>query len=741
MTQAVDFGCYTRDEGDRTSMYVQIEGMRCATCAWKIEQAMMAHPGVEARINFSTQRLRVSWPKTPADKAANDDLAPGPNIFAGEIEALGFRVAPFDGESRTQQAQAEERFLLGCLAVAGFATLALMLFVDPLWFLPETSLNGATRDLMHWTMGLIAMPATLYCGRPFFRSAAAALRHGRTNMDVPISLAVILANAMSLFETIRHGRYVYFDAAIMLLFFLLIGRYLDLKARGKAREAAEGLLAMLEGTARIQDEAGTCSGVVHSVRIRDVRPGHLLLVAPGEKIAADGIVADGESDIDTRLVTGETLPRNVRSGDRVYAGMINQSSALMVRVAAAADDSLLSEIVVLMEKAEQSQSAYVLFADRAAALYAPVVHGLALLTFIGWLGWGLVSGQAVAWEDALLRAMAVLIITCPCALGLAVPVVHVLASSVLFSRGVLLKSGKGLEALAGIDTVVFDKTGTLTRGEPVWRNPDVLTASDRRLAVAVARQSRHPLSQAVAAVVTEDTPISVTVTDHPGEGLSAIAGAETVSMGKGSWLGVPPSGDDRMELWFRRGDGPAIRLLFDDVERTDAAATVAGLRSRGLRVVMLSGDRSAVAMAMGQRLGIGEIRAELTPVDKVTVITNMQGAGRRLLMVGDGLNDAPALMAAHVSMSPASGVDITQNAADFVYRGEGLAPLLTAIDVARKTRLLVRQNFILALAYNVIAVPAAVFGFVTPLIAAIAMSGSSLVVVANALRLKWSRLK
>ncbi|MGZ6042880.1 MAG: heavy metal translocating P-type ATPase, partial [Asticcacaulis sp.] len=679
------------------------------------------------RVNFSTQRLRVTWPR-----AANDDSDPRAraNGFAEEVEALGYRVAPFDPDSRTREAKAGERNLLACLAVAGFATGNVMLFSQALWFSPEHSLEGATRDLMHWVMGLIALPAAIYAGRPFFRSALGALSHGRTNMDVPISLAVILANALSLFETIRHGRYVYFDASVMLLFFLLIGRYLDLKARGRAREAADGLLAMLEGTARILRD-----GQAVSVRIRDLAPEDVLLVSAGEKIAADGVVRDGRSEVDTRMVTGETLPRPVMPGDKVYAGMINQSSPLSVTVTAAADNSLLSDIIGLMEKAEQSQSPYVRFADRVARLYAPVVHALALTTFIGWMVWGHYGPALVEWEDALLKAMAVLIITCPCALGLAVPVVHVVASSELFRRGILLKSAKGLEAMARIDTVVFDKTGTLTLGTPQWLNPDALDLRSRRLAAAMAMHSQHPLSQAIAALGADAVP-GLVVEDHPGQGLSARFNGEALHLGKAAWLGVPPSQDDRMELWFRRGDGPVVRLIFADVERVDAALTVASLRARGLRVLMLSGDRAPVAEALAARLGIDEVRADLSPVDKVAIIEALQGEGRRVLMVGDGLNDAAALTAASVSLSPSSAVDITQNAADFVFRGEGLAPVLTAFDTARVTRTLVRQNFALSLAYNAIAVPAAILGLVTPLFAALAMSGSSLAVVLNSLRLK-----
>jgi Cu2+-exporting ATPase len=722
MTRALDFSCFTHTDMGRVSLYLQVDGMRCAACAWTIEQSLQAHSGVEARINFSTQRLRLSWPESAASDPAN--------AFAQEIMALGYRVSPFDRESQLQAAKAEERNLLGCLALAGFATGAIMLFVDPLWFLPEHAVRGATLDLMHWMMSLIALPATIWCGQPFFSSAWTALLHRRTNMDVPISLAIILTNAMSLFETINHGRYVYFDASVMLLFFLLIGRYLDLKARGKARESAEGLLAMLEGTATLLSD-----GAFRSVRIRDIRPGQTLVIAAGEKVASDGVVVTGHSDVDTQLVTGETLPLCVGPGDRLYVGMINQSAPLQMAVTAAADNSLLSEIIALMEKAEQSQSPYVQFADRVAELYAPIVHGLALVTFVGWMAVGLMSGHMV-WESALLKAMAVLIITCPCALGLAVPVVHVLASSRLFKAGILLKSGEGLEALASVDTVVLDKTGTLTEGRPEWTNPQVLSAEDVRLVKAMASQSQHPLSQAVARHGVSSEVPDLSVTDHPGKGLKAMVGGELIWMGKAAWLGVPQSSDCEMELWFQRGTRPAVRLLFADRLRVDAAETVANLQKRGLRVYLLTGDRDLVARDIGIQAGITNIRADLSPLDKVRLVEDMRQTGRSVLMIGDGLNDAAALSAATVSMSPATGVDITQNAADFVYRGALLSPVVLAYDTARAARHLVRQNFALSIAYNLVAIPAAILGLVTPLIAALAMSGSSLIVVLNALRLR-----
>ena len=728
---APDFACFTKAHDDQLVLYLQVEGMRCASCAWQIEQRLQAYPDVEARVNFSTARLRITWPaQSPLAKTAAG-LA---NRFAEDVQALGFDVAPFDPDNRRAVAKSEQRGLLACVAVAGFATGNIMLFSQALWFSPAGSLVGATRDLMHWVMALIALPATIYCGRPFFRSAFAALRAGRTNMDVPISLAVILANLLSVFETIRHGHFVYFDASVMLLFFLLIGRYLDVMARGKAREAAEGLLAMLEGSATVLQD-----GRPKSVRIRDLCPGQTLMVAAGEKIAGDGVVIEGQSEVDTRLVTGETLPTEIKVGDAVYAGMINQSAPLQVFISAATDNSLLSEIVALMERAEQSQSPYVRFADRIARLYAPVVHAMAATTFIGWIIFGFAQGHVV-WEEALLKAMAVLIITCPCALGLAVPVVHVLASAELFRQGILLKSGRALEALARVDTVVFDKTGTLTLGEPVWINRDCLSDEDLALATHLASHSQHPLSRALAAASSADVfPTYLSIEDIPGKGLVGHLSDETVRIGKGTWLDLPDSGDAQMELWFQRGKNPAIRLEFSDVERPDALKALTAIRAAGFKDIMLSGDRALVARQLGQRLGFSDVRPSLSPVDKVDAVTAMRQDGHHVLMVGDGLNDAAALTAADVAMSPSSGMDITQNAADLVYRGAKLEPVLTALLLARRTQALVRQNFVISLIYNFLAIPAAVFGLVTPLIAALAMSGSSLIVVLNSMRLKSGR--
>lgn len=711
-----DFSCFAKTAANgEHELFLQVDGMRCASCAWRIESALNAHEHVNARINFSTERLHVTW-QGEAEQA---------NDFVKEIEELGFKAAPFSQEANTDEHTRQQKFLLRCLAVAGFAAGNLMLFSLALWFSHGEDMGAATRDMMHWIMGLIALPAIIYSGRPFFYSAISALKAGHTNMDVPISLAVILAAVMSVHETAFHGPYVYFDASVMLLFFLLIGRYLDQKARGRAREAAQGLLAMLEGTATIMEE-----GVRKNIAIRDIRQGMHLLVATGEKIAADGVVTKGVSEVDSSVITGETLPRDVKKDSKVYAGMVNLFAPLEVDVSAAGDASLLADIVGLMEKAEQSQARYVVLADKVAALYTPVVHVLALATFFGW--W---MGVGVAWQQALLTATAVLIITCPCALGLAVPVVQVLAGGILFKRGMLVKSGNALEKLAIVNTVFFDKTGTLTLGTPHLTNAKDLPENQFQLAASMAAYSHHPLAKAVVAAWDGKT-LELDAEEVPGHGMQAHYEGNMLRLGKRSWCGPDDApADGKLEMWLNDGTS-STRLVFADTLRADAKEMIATLHAHGFATALISGDRTQVAESLADELGIHSCHAELTPVEKTDLITQTQSQGHHVLMVGDGLNDAPALASADVSISPSSAIDITQNAADIVFRGERLMPVWQAITTAKNTHRLVKQNFALALLYNALAVPLAMFGHVTPLIAAIAMSGSSLIVIGNAFRLK-----
>ena len=579
------------------------------------------------------------------------------------VRGLGFGAVPFDAEAMARLEERESRHLLRAIAVAGFAAGNVMLLSISVWSGLGADMGAATRGSMHWISALIALPAIAYAGRPFFAPALRALGRRAMVMETPISLAVAIAAAMSLFETASGGDHVYFDAALALLFFLLIGRYLDNRARGEA-----------------------CATAAHLLALRSV--------------AANVVGADG------RLRSAST------SDDR----------------------SLLAEIAQLTESAGQGRARHVRLADRAARIYAPAVHGLALAAF---LGWTLIGG--LSWQPALLIAVAVLIVTCPWALALAVPAVHVVAAAELLKRGILLKSADGLERLAAVDRVVFDKTGTLTEGRPALVDSGAVPPAALAAAATLAAASQHPLCRALLRAAGP-AQVAACVAEMPGMGLQATLGGKRLKLGSRRWCGIGESGESAYsELWLTGLDGGPVRFRFADAAREDAADAVARIRAAGLPVTLLSGDRRGPVDAIARGLGIDDAEAAMSPADKVMRLAAMAEAGDRPLMVGDGLNDAPALAAGFASMSPAEGTAIAQTAADLVFQGARLAPVPDAILIARRARRLILGNFAIALGYNLIAVPLAMAGLVTPLIAAAAMSASSIAVTLNALRLRGGR--
>ncbi|MEO1136166.1 MAG: heavy metal translocating P-type ATPase [Pseudomonadota bacterium] len=697
---------------------LSIYGAKCGGCISKIEGGLSKLPGVEnARLNLSTGKLAVSW---------RGEIIK-PRDIAQTISDLGYRAAPFDPQAAEREQDEEGKFLLRCMAVAGFAMANVMLLSVAVWAGLDGEMGPGTRMMMHWISGTIAIPAALFAGRPFFRSAWSALKNGKANMDVPISLAVFLALGISIYETLNHGRHAYFDAAVMLLFFLLIGRWLDHRLRARAREAAQSLLALQATTA----SRFTANGLLEAVSAKDIAPGDRLLLSPGDRAPVNGVVESGASEVDVSLVTGESAPEKMNAGDTLYSGVLNLSSRLIMRATARAEDSLIADLTRLIETGEQGKSKYVRLADRAAALYVPVVHTLALATLLGWL----FIGDATL-RVAVMNAVAVLIITCPCALGLAAPAVQVVATGRLFKEGVLVKSGDALERLAEVDAIVFDKTGTLTLGRMRLANLDDISHEILMQAASLARASRHPLARAVVAAAGAGQ-LAEDVHDAPGYGVEGVIDGEKARFGRADWVGVKSDGANAAsEAWFKRGDDAAVRFEFADSLRTDTAETIAALQSEGVVSEMLTGDRPAPAARIAERAGLSAWRANMTPTDKIARLTALRDKGVKAAMVGDGLNDAPALAAAHASLSPGTAADASQAAADFVFQGDSLAPVLTAFEVSKKARARVLENFKFAAFYNICAIPLAVFGFVTPLIAALAMSGSSVIVIANALRLK-----
>jgi len=701
-------------------MDLAVEGVRCAGCMAKIEKGLGATPGItRARLNFTNRRLAVEW-KT-------GELAPSDVVE--KVATLGYRAYPFDPGAAAGEEAAEARRLMKGMAVAGFAAMNIMLLSVSVWAGNASDITPETRDLFHWLSALIAIPAVAYAGKPFFDSAFHALSKRSVNMDVPITLGVLLAVGMSLVETFTGGRHAYFDAAVMLLFFLLVGRFLDMNMRRRTRAQAENLAALKGETAtKILPDGST-----RVVPVSAIDPGDRVLVAAGERLSIDGIIETGSTEIDQSLVTGETAYASAGPGDRVYAGTLNITGALTVQVTAAAKGTLLDEVNKLLEAAQTARSTRLALADKAARYYAPLVHTAAALTFIGWMVLG------AGWQDSLMAAIAVLIITCPCALGLAVPAVQVVASGLLFRSGVLLNSGDAVERFAEADTVVFDKTGTLTNPEPSLVDAASLSAPMLAKAGRLALSSRHPLAAALRPHGSGSIPGA---TEEPGQGVTATIGGVECRLGSAALCGATPdqvataAGGTHSLVWFREGDAAPVPIPVAQGLRPDARAVVDDLKARGLSVVILSGDRKEAVDEVADALGVSDRRAGLKPAGKIAVLEELAGNGCKVLMVGDGLNDAPALAAAHVSISPVTAVHLSQAAADAVFLGEKLTPVVTAIDISRRARRAMDQNLWFAALYNVCAVPVAVFGFVTPLVAALAMSSSSVIVTLNALRVR-----
>jgi Cu2+-exporting ATPase len=699
-----------------------VANMHCGGCMRKVETTLTAIPGVvSARANLSLKRVNASH-------------LPGDLQAAALIDALdraGFVAAELAATSLDGRAAADQDYLRR-IGVAGFAAANIMLLSVSVWSSGGTEMSPAIRSLFHWLSALIALPAIAYAGIPFFRSAAQALSRRRVNMDVPISLGVTLATLMSVYQSLRGSEQVYFDAATTLLFFLLLGRFLDQRMRAKAAGAAANLIGLAATSATVIKEDGS----LVRMSAKALAPGMRIHIAAGERVAADGRVLQGSSEVDQSLITGESRPCRVAPGAFVYAGSINLSDPMVVEATTGSDNTLLAEIAGLMATAEQARGRYVRLADRAAQLYAPLVHALGLATFLGWL----LSGQG--WEGALTAAIAVLIITCPCALALAVPAVQVAATSRLFARGVLLKTADALERFAEIDTVVFDKTGTLTLGRPNLLDPGAIDRATLAAAAGLAANSRHPYARALVRAARErglGVEPATGVQETAGFGLERQTTLGRQRLGSPAWCGLE-NAEETVTLCYRAADGRLTGFSLADQLRPDAAGTTQCLARAGFAMEILSGDRPSVVAAVARDLGVQHFAAQLLPTDKIRRLAELAATGRKVLMVGDGLNDAPALGSAHASLSPATAADISQTAADAIFQGEALAPVLETLGVARAAHRMALENFAIAVGYNLIFVPLAVAGHVTPLLAALAMSVSSLVVTANALRLRTRKV-
>ena len=685
----------------------------CAACMTTVEGGLERLPGVRsARVNLTLRRVSVE--AEPEVTAA--DLIP---VLAG----LGYEAHELDaGMLSATETDRQGRDLLMRLGVAGFSMMNVMLLSVAVW----SGAESATRDLFHWISAAIALPTVVFAGQPFFRSAWAVLRVGRLGMDVPISLALILASSISLFETFHSGHHAYFDAAVMLTFFLLAGRYLDHRTRAVARSAAEELAALEVPRAALLRE-----GAEIIVPIAELAVGDLVRVRPGGRMPVDGVVVEGFSELDRSLLTGESLPVPAGPDSVVSAGEVNLTGPLTLRVTAAGRESSLHRMADLVAVAESAKTRYTSLADRASRLYSPMVHILSFTAFGVWM-W-ITHGDV---RTSINISAAVLIITCPCALGLAVPAVVTAASGRLFRKGLLIKHGTALERLAEVDTVVFDKTGTLTLGTPEPTNFGTHARADLELAAALAGASSHPLAEALAQAARAAglRPASVeALREVPGFGIEGTFHGRPVRLGRAEWVGAEAVS---VTATYLSVAGGTRVFTFADRLRPGAAEAVRTLAGQGKRLILLSGDTEGAVADLAHRLGLPEWQSSALPEDKAARVAELARQGHRVLMVGDGLNDTAALAAAHVSISPASALDAARVASDIVLLGQDMAPIGDACRIAVRATRRIKENFAISAAYNVVAVPIALVGLATPLAAALAMSLSSISVSLNALRVK-----
>jgi Cu2+-exporting ATPase len=719
-------------DAEREALLV-LEGIRCVACSWLVEQALCHLPGVlGVEVNHATQRARVRW---------NPERVRLSAIMAAS-EKVGYRALPYIPGRMESARRGERRSARWRLFVAGFGMMQVMMYALPAYLAGEGELSRDIGQLMRWASLALTLPVVAFAAAPFFVGAWRDLGSRRLGMDVPVSLGISVAFGASVVATVLGSGEVYFDSATMFVFLLLLGRYLELIARQRSTLALQHLERLTpEFANRAVDFPRSLA--TERVAVAALRPGDLALVKPGESVPADGIVEQGTGPVSEALISGEAKPVAKRTGDGLIGGSVNLASPFVMRVEKVGAATVLSSILRLIEHAASEKPGLVRLADRTASLFIVMVLALAMAASAFW------------WAEsdpgrALLVAISVLVATCPCALSLATPVALCVAAGELARRGIVIARGHAVEALAGVTDVVFDKTGTLTHGE--LRIEDLSLHGDmpreRCIAIAAALESasEHPLGRAIAAA---GTPLQKGLIEDlrnvPGAGVEARIDGRRYRIGRPAFA-LEPTGKTTA---IRRGDATVVCLANEsgllasfrlaDQLRPESAAVVDALKSMGTTIHLLSGDSEAATQNVAARIGIGQALAEATPERKLEYVAKLQRRGRKVAMVGDGINDAPVLAQADVSLAMGRGTRLAQTQADAVVLSGNLSGLPEALAYSRLVLRIVRQNIAWAFAYNLLVLPLAVSGALTPWAAAIGMSGSSLLVVLNALRLERGR--
>jgi Cu2+-exporting ATPase len=709
-----------------------LEGITCSACIWLNEQHVGKLPGVTAvDINYATRRARVRWDETRIRLSE----------ILGAIAAIGYRAYPYDAAKNEAISRKERRDALWRLWVAGFGMMQVMMYAYPV-YIADGDMTPDVQSLMRWASLALTLPVIFYSSAPFFRNAWRDLRLRRVGMDVPVALGVGAAFVASCWATLVQAGEVYFDSVTMFIFLLLGGRYLEMAARQKAVGVTEALARLLPAFAQKMPNFPVDRDIEQCI-VADLRIGDAVLVRPGEAVPADGRVIEGASSADEALLTGESRPVRKNAGDPVTGGSINVESPLVVEVERVGEGTRLSAIIELMERASAEKPRIVELADRVASYFVAALLVVALLVAVGWY-----------WVDpgkALWITVSVLVVTCPCALSLATPIALTVAAGALARDGLLVTRGHAIETLARATHFVFDKTGTLTTGRMTLLDvmPTAELDRDHCLAIAAALEhgSEHPVAIALRLAVDDATLAAEGVVGEAGLGLEGSVAGRRFRIGREAYA-LALSGDalpQQAAAWFESGDtvvvladasGCLALFRIGDEVRLEARALISALKAAGRHVVLLTGDVPAVARRVAGALGIDDVRAGATPQGKHECVSALQAGGAVVAMVGDGVNDAPVLAQAQVSVAMGGGAQLARTQADFVLLSENLDHLRRGLERAEKTLVVIRQNLWWSFAYNFVALPLAIAGFVTPWLAGIGMSASSLLVVLNSLRIQ-----
>jgi Cu2+-exporting ATPase len=747
---------FVRNAGSQVETTLLLDGLRCGACVWLVERTLAAQPGVAAAsVNFTTERAVVRW--DPARTRLSDLLS--------RISAIGYRALPFDAQQREAQLARHTRTLFRRLFVAGVGMMQVMMYAVPVYTAQAGEIEWEFEHLMRWASLVLTLPVVLYSAQPFFAGAWRDVRVHALGMDVPVALGLGAAFAASVWATVTGRGEVYFDSVTMFVFLLLAARYLEWIARRRASRAVDALTAALpERVTRLASvpdtpgEAALAAAPAEAVPAVRLVAGDVVRIGVGERIPVDAVILAGSTAIDQSLLTGESVPVPKAVGDEVAGGTINAGNPIHARVLRTSAQSTLSTIERLIERAALDKPAIALLADRVAAWF---VLGLLLFATGVFVAWWFVDAQR-----ALPIAIAVLVVSCPCALSLATPAALAAATGSLTRRGVLVGSGRALETMAGATDVVFDKTGTLTEGRPTLVAVEPIdggtAAQALALAAALEAGSPHPLASAIVAAAREATTtpgvagatgsglpaagaaVATGLEHHPGRGVQGTVDGLALRLGSreyaGQWALLPEAGTagdaGHSEVWLVSQGRAIARFALGDTLRPESRATVDALRAAGLRVHLLSGDQPGAVAAVASALGIADWQAGATPAGKLDHVRALQGQGRRVLMVGDGVNDAPVLAAADASLAVGEATALARTAADTVLLSRNIGMVAEVLALARRTRRVIVQNLGWSTVYNLVAIPAAALGWVPPWLAALGMSGSSLLVVANALRLR-----